>query len=250
LSVGAKRYAAVPTATGYATVVGIPVGGPGAAPIGGGAPGMGGPGMGTPGGGGPGIQNPGPGSPGVPAAGGLANMVVTPITIPGTPSSSAQQVTLFGRVAQSLATRTGVSVDVSHRRVFGEVPPALVATPARFFDDGVYDDPYASRSTLLRATLKSIVGPGLEVIGSGSWQDKPYGATPAFDQDGRELAGVRRDDDVVRAMLGITVPVLPSRTGAVQLGLLAGYDFTRHRSTTAIYNYTSHALGFGISFSY
>jgi hypothetical protein len=166
------------------------------------------------------------------------------------PSTSAQQFTVFGRAAQSLAPRTGLAIEASHRRVFGEVPPALVATPARFFDDGVYDDPFASRATLVRATLKSIVGNGIELVGSGSWQDKPYVATPALDGAGYAVEGVLREDTVVRGLAAVTVPLFPSHTGSIDLALVTSYDLTRHRSTTAIYNYTSHALGVGLSFSY
>jgi hypothetical protein len=250
VSLGAKRYAAVPSATVYTAslVSSAPAGGtPASGGTPGGSPTTGGPGSGGPGMGGPGMG--GPTAPGGGSPGGLANLMVTPVVIPGTPSTSAQQFTVFGRVAQSLAARTGLSVEASHRRVFGEVPPALVATPARFFDDGVYDDPFASRATLVRATLRSIVGYGIELVGSGSWQDKPYGATPALADTGYPL-GVLRHDKVARGLAGLTVPLFPSHTGPIGLDLVASYDITSHRSTTAAYNYTSHALGIGVSFSY
>jgi hypothetical protein len=249
VSVGTKRYAGMPSAIEYAaTIEGVASGG---APEGAGSPG-GGPATGAPGSGGPGQGGPGAGNPGggITAAGALARMVVVPVVIPGSPSTSAQQFSLYGRVAQSLATRTGLSLEASHRRVSGDVPPLLVATPARYFDDGVYDDPYASGATLARATLKSLVRHGIELAGSGSWQDKSYGATSAFDEAGAPLDGVWRRDTVIRGLVVMTVPLLPSRTGVVGLSLVASYDVTRHRSTTAIYNYTSHAFGTGVAFRY
>ena len=182
--------------------------------------------------------------------GAMSWLVFAPVTVPGTPSSSAQQVAMFVRVAQSLASRTSVLGEVSWRNAFGEVPPAVITTPARFFDDGVYDDPYASDSRLGRLSMKSIVWGDVELNASGSWQLKPYGATPALDGDGAPVQGVLREDRVTRASAFATWPILPSRTGQVELDLITGYDYTRHRSTTAVYNYTSHAVsvGFGVGY--
>ncbi len=66
-------------------------------------------------------------------------------------SNRAGQIVFLGRVAQSLADRTGVSLQCIQRSSFGEVPPVVVTTPALFFDDGIYDDPFASDSRMLSA---------------------------------------------------------------------------------------------------
>jgi hypothetical protein len=126
----------------------------------------------------------------------------------------------------------------------------VVTTPARFFDDGVYDDPYASDSTLARVSLKSLAWHDIELGAHASWQDKPYGATPAFDAEGNTIDGVLRHDRVVRAAARASFPIAAARTGAFDVDLLCGYDFTRDRSTTAAYTYTSHALGVGIQVGY
>jgi hypothetical protein len=60
------------------------------------------------------------------------------------------------RVAQSLADQTGLSLDYSARHTFGAVPPGLITTPAHFYDDGVYDDPYASDAQSVGATLARV----------------------------------------------------------------------------------------------
>jgi len=185
-----------------------------------------------------------------PQAGITSSLITEAVTVPGSPGTDARLVTVLVRVAQSLASRTGLSVELQRRETFGDVPPAVVATPARFFDDGVYDDPYASDSTQARVSLKSIVWRDLELAANASWQDKPYGATPAFDADGNPIDGVMRHDHVVRASARAALPVAPSRTGMFNVNLLCGYDFTRDRSTTAAYDYTSHAVSVGIQVGY
>jgi hypothetical protein len=183
-------------------------------------------------------------------AGLMSSLMTETITLPGSSGTDARLVTVLVRAAQSLASRTGLSVELQRRETFGDVPPAVVATPARFFDDGVYDDPYASDSTLARASLKSIVWLDIELGAHVSWQDKPYGATPALDAEGHPIDGVLRHDRVVRAAARAAFPIAPARTGAFDVQLLCGYDFTRDRSTTAAYTYTSHAIGVGIQVGY
>lgn len=182
--------------------------------------------------------------------GGMANTTLVPVVTPGAPGSDAQQVTLFGRVAQSLAARTGLSLEASRRRVFGEISPALVATPASFFDDGIYDDMFASNATRGAVSLKSIVGSGVELAGSLMWLEKDYPATYAFDENGVSMPGVLRADRVTQARFDTDWPLFPSRTGLVSLDLIAGYDYTRLRSTSALYRYTSHAVRFAIGVTY
>ena len=54
-------------------------------------------------------------------------------------------------LAQSLGLRTGLSLEYTRRSVFGAVPPVVVTTPPVLFEDGVYDDPYASDASAARA---------------------------------------------------------------------------------------------------
>jgi hypothetical protein len=131
------------------------------------------------------------------------------------------------------------------------VPPALVTTPALFFDDGVYDDPFASEARGWRATLKH-VRPGGATF--EAWVDgvrKDFTATLALDAEGAPLqAAALRADRIVRAAASVSLPLLPSRTGAVELSLLARYDFTRQRSNDAFYRYTAHGATLGLSVGY
>ena len=181
---------------------------------------------------------------------GMANMSLVPVVTPGSPGSDAQQVTVFVRVAQSLASRTGLSIEFSRRRVSGQVTPALVATPALFIDDGIYDDLFASDATRGGVTLKSIAGAGIELAGSIAWTDKRYGATSAFDEHGLALQDVLRHDRVTMAQAYAEWPLFPFRTGGVALDLITGYDYTRHSSTSALYRYTAHTVrvAFGVSY--
>jgi len=155
------------------------------------------------------------------------------------------------RLAQSLADRTGLSVQYSARHTFGEVPPVLVTTPAHFFDDGVYDDPFASDARGVMATLKQVFeGAGVVQTWFG-WQRRDYRATPALDLDGRARPdGALREDRLWRAGARWNVPLFPERTGPWALDLDLGYAFTRHRSSDAFYNYTSHAVTLALSIAY
>jgi hypothetical protein len=155
------------------------------------------------------------------------------------------------RAAQSLGERAGLSLQYARRSVFGSVPPVVVTTPALFFEDGVYDDPYASDASSARAVLKRVFGRGAEAAVEGYWLDKAYAATPALDESGEPRPdGALRADTVWRAAASASVPVLGNRTGAVALALELRWQYTRHRSNDAFYRYDAHAVGVGISAAY
>jgi hypothetical protein len=164
---------------------------------------------------------------------------------------TAGLVSVLGRVAQSLADRTGVSLQYLHRTSFGALPTVVVTTPALFFDDGVYDDPYASNANDVRGTLKHLLQNGMKLELGGAWTRKDYRGTAALDLDGVPVAGdPLRADRIWRAAASWTVPLLRERTGAWDLGVTVDYLFTRHRSNDAYYNYTSHGVGLGFTASY
>jgi hypothetical protein len=169
----------------------------------------------------------------------------------GDEGSHAGLVALRVRVAQSLADRTGVSLDYSSRHSSGNVPPALITTPAHFSDDGVYDDPYASDVQTLGATLKHIfLGAGV-LRGWAAWQGKDYRATPALDLDGEPIAGGElRRDRVWRGGAAWRVPLFPSRTGRLDVDLELVYAFADHRSNDAFYDYASHAFALTLGLAY
>jgi hypothetical protein len=164
---------------------------------------------------------------------------------------SAGQVTWLVRAAQSLGGRTGLSLQYARRSVFGSVPPVVVTTPALFFEDGVYDDPYASNASALRAVLKHVFGAGAQAAVEAVWLDKSYAATAALDATGEPRPdGALRADTVWRAAAWASVPVPDGRTGALSLALELGWDYTRHRSNDAFYRYDAHAVRVGLSASY
>ena len=90
---------------------------------------------------------------------GTGHAAATPGRVGVATSDHAQQLTLLGRVAQSLGERTGLSLQATWRGTGGSVPPAVVTTPAGFFDDGVYDDPFASDLVGRRRCGSSTCGP-------------------------------------------------------------------------------------------
>lgn len=170
---------------------------------------------------------------------------------PGVPQTTASQVTVYGRAAQGLAQRTGLAADLLVRNTFGDLPPAVVDTPARFFDDGVYDDPFASDATSVSVKLTQMWPTLGELRVSGSWAARDYTSTPAYGLDGLPLEdGTLRSDRLWRAGARFEFPMFASRTGPWQVGLTVGYDYTRSRSTDAFYRYDSHVVGVGASVRY
>jgi len=164
---------------------------------------------------------------------------------------AAGQLTWLVRGAQSLDERTGLSLQYTRRTVFGSVPPVVVTTPALFFEDGVYDDPYASDASAVRAALKRVFAGGAEAAIEGYWLDKEYVATVALDETGAPRAdGALRADTAWRATAWASVPILGQRTGPFSLALDLGWEYTRHRSNDAFYSYDAHTVRMGLSAAY
>jgi hypothetical protein len=164
---------------------------------------------------------------------------------------AAGLVSALFRAAQSLSDRTGVHGQVAFRTTFGAVPPALVTTPAGFFDDGVYDDPFASDAVSGQGGLKRAFTSGAEIEAIVNYADRRYTNTPALAADGTELPGSPlRHDRVWRGGVVWTQPILGSRTGRAELSVDLGYRFLASRSNDAFYDYTSHGVALGFSVHY
>jgi len=94
------------------------------------------------------------------------------------------------------------------RQTFGAVPPALVTTPAGFFDDGVYDDPFASDAISGQGGLTRAFASGAEIEAIVNYADRRYTSTPALDASGSELPGSPlRQDRVWRGGVVWSQPV-------------------------------------------
>jgi hypothetical protein len=164
---------------------------------------------------------------------------------------AAGQFTWLVRAAQSLDERTGLSLQYTWRTVFGSVPPVVVSTPALFFEDGVYDDPYASEASAVRTALKHVFAGGATAAVEGYRLDKAYVATVALDETGEPRADrALRADTVWRAAAWTSVPFPGQRKGALSLALELGWQYTRHRSNDAFYRYDAHTLRVGLSAAY
>jgi hypothetical protein len=151
-------------------------------------------------------------------------------------------------VAQGLGERTGAWAEGYARRTSGQVPPAIVTTPAGFFDDGVYDDPFASDLGALSGGVKHVFAGGAELQASGSWQKKNFTSVVALDATGLPLAGdPLREDRITRGGVSLSLPV--AAPGAFSLALALEYGFTRSRSNDAFYDYRSHAAGLALRLS-
>lgn len=171
------------------------------------------------------------------------------------PSSSqrgtAGLASVMGRIAQSLADRTGVTLEATMRRTFGSVPPLLITTPAGFFEDGVYDDPFASDGLFVQAGVKHVFASAAELSATAWWANKDYSSATALDASGVSASGSPlRSDRVSLGKVTWTQPLFAAKAGAIALSAEFGYRFIRHRSIDAYYNYSSHALSTGFSVAY
>jgi hypothetical protein len=127
----------------------------------------------------------------------------------------------------------------------------MVVTPALFFDDGVYDDPYASEQRTASSTLTQVFARGDSIEAWGSWSRKAYTATPAYGLDGEPLDGEPlRRDRLWRAGAAWTHALLPDRTGPVAVDVVLRYGYTRHASNDLYYNYRSHVVGVSVTVGY
>lgn len=182
---------------------------------------------------------------------GMRVVIPTPQTLASSSTDRAGLAIGLVRVAQSLTDRTGIHAQASVRHIMGSVPPALVTTPAGFFEDGVYDDPYASNGVFAQVGLKRVFASGSEIEALGWWADKDYVSAIALDTEGADLPGSPlRSDRVWLATATWSQPLLADRLGAVALSLDLTYRYTRHTSNDAFYNYTSHAAGVGFTIGY
>jgi hypothetical protein len=194
--------------------------------------------------------------PAAPPGSGLMGRGVGPGLRGGSAAPSLQEnragmVTWLARVAQSLTDRTGVSFQYAARTTFGRVSPVLVTTPALYFDDRVYDDPFASGARVISVAAKRVFAGGMELEAQASRSVKDYNAVVALDADGSGLPALElRADRIWRASAGWTVPIARSKSGPLALDLSIDYLFTRHRSNDAFYNYTTHTIGLGAKVSY
>lgn len=166
----------------------------------------------------------------------------------GEPAAS-RHITFLARLAQSLANRTGLSFQYTRRITGGGLPEVLVTTPALFFDDGVYDDPFASDANTWRASLKHVTAGGTEFEATAYRTTRDYRAALALDAEGYETTELRADT-IERAGLGMSFPLFAKRTGPVGLSLDVDYWYTRHKSNDAFYRYSSHVVGLGLTVSY
>jgi len=178
-------------------------------------------------------------------------MVSRPVSLVANAEGSAGLASVLARIAQSITDRTGAHAQMLVRRTFGSAPPVLVTTPAGFFEDGVYDDPFASNGLFVQTGVKHTFANDAEIAATAWWADKDYTGALALGSDGRNLPGSpARNDRVTLALVSWTQPLFAGRTGAITLDADVGYRFLRHRSNDTFYNYTSHAVAVGLSIGY
>jgi hypothetical protein len=138
----------------------------------------------------------------------------------------------------------GVHGQVAFRTTFGAVPPALVTTPAGFFDDGVYDDPFASDAISGQGGFTRAFKSGAELEAIVNYADRRYTSTPALDAGGNEQPGSPLRSD--RVWRGAPLePVFGSHKAERRWIRTA----SSRRVRTIFYDYTSHGHpGFSVHY--
>jgi len=149
---------------------------------------------------------------------------------------------------RSPSTRLSAPLNRRPSPIHDCAPQELEHDPAGLFDDGVYDDPFASDLVALSGGVKQVFAGGAELQASGSWQSKDFTAVAALDATGLPLAGdPLREDRITRAGVSLSLPVPAPDTFSLALAL--EYGFTRSRSNDAFYDYRSHAFGIALTLS-
>lgn len=176
---------------------------------------------------------------------GRGNMLLRPVvtySIAGDPIRRTSW-SWSARVAQSLDDRTGVWMEREERRTDGEPPPAIVWTPPLFYDDGVYDDPYAIEARTWRAGVRHLFARGDELGVWASRSQRGYAGLGVLDATG-EVSG-QRTDTLVRG--GVDATILLQATSRVDLRLVGGYGYVKNGSNDAAEAYRSHVVSLGLN---
>lgn len=176
---------------------------------------------------------------------GRRDMLLRPVTVYSRTEGMASRTlwTWSARVAQSLTDRTGIWLEHEQRRTAGDPPPALVWTPPLFYDDGVYDDPYAIDAGTWRAGARHVFARGDEL---GVWTSRSlrdFVGLGVFDDSGAVVD--ERSDTLVRS--GIDVSIVLQSTSRLDLVMLGGYGYVWNESNDRAETYRSHVGSIGLS---
>lgn len=158
--------------------------------------------------------------------------------------SARTQWSWTARVAQSLADRTGVWIEREERRTDGDPPPAVVWTPPLFYEDGVYDDPYAIDARTWRAGVKHAFPRGDELVFWASRSQRDFAGLVVD-----EASSLLREDTLLRAGIEARVP-LTAGTRRIGVDLNGGYGYAWNRSSELLERYRAHALWVGFELAF
>lgn len=147
------------------------------------------------------------------------------------------------RAAQSLDDRTGIWIEREERRNAGDPPPAVVWTPPLFYEDGVYDDPYAIESRTWRAGVKHAFARGDTVELWTARSSRAYAGLEV-----KAIPGALREDTLFRTGVDAVIPL--SRAKAVAVDLAAGYGYVRNDSTDQFEQYRTQLMRIGIQLAF
>jgi len=155
--------------------------------------------------------------------------------------AQAVRVDWLARVAQSLTERTGAFVEMKGRNAGGDQPSYLLEAPILFFDDGVYDDPFAHDLSGISVGVTHLLARGAQLSGVVGSRTRDFANVMALDADGSELPWLRRDE-VAQAGVHLLLPLHTSADGGFDASVRLGYEWTRSSSTDMRYTYHAHRV--------
>ncbi len=163
-------------------------------------------------------------------------------------SGSAQQLVTMVRLAQSLGTRTGISLETLYRHNLTSMSRYMGSTSGIFYsDDMLFDDIFGYNSLENTLTLKTRLSGGFNISASTGYKDKSYQLRQALDLSGNPFEDGRlRSDQRMTVNLTLSKALtLAESLYPLTLSLYTGW--VDNRSNDPYYGYSSTSFAFAIS---
>jgi hypothetical protein len=166
-------------------------------------------------------------------------------------SGSAQQLVTMLRLAQSLGTRTGISLEALYRHNLTSMSRYMGSTSGIFYSDNMlFDDIFGYNSLESTLTLKTRLPGGFNISTSAGYKDKSYALRQALDLNGTPFEDGRlRSDHRITANLTLSKAIsLSDSVHPLTVSLYAGW--VTNRSNDPYYDYSSTHFSFGLSYGF
>jgi hypothetical protein len=150
-------------------------------------------------------------------------------------SPSVLQAVLVGRIGQSIAEGTGVSLTFQYQTSLQKESRYLASSYGMISDDDLFDDHYAYDGLQGSLMLTQLIGESTTLRLTAGWQDRHYTSRPAYDVQDSVIAPLRDDQ---RMFLSAFVEHYVEALG-VSIGF--SYDHIVNRSNDPYFHYSNDA---------